>query len=70
LPDHGKRLSHDERSEVVNVCNHVIAQAMDAGDLVLVEDAAAMLWSQAMHTPKAPRSLSGTSRARLAFWRR
>jgi hypothetical protein len=50
----GKRLSDEERAEVVATCTHVMSQGMSQGDLVLVHDAAAMLWSHAIRLLKTP----------------
>lgn len=40
-----KSLSPNEKSEIINSCNHAMSLAMYQGDLVIVQDAAALLWS-------------------------
>lgn len=47
-----KRPSHEERAEIVNSCTHVMSQAMYQEDLVLVQDAAALLWSHTIRLLK------------------
>ncbi|OHT08371.1 hypothetical protein TRFO_23215 [Tritrichomonas foetus] len=46
--------TQEERAEIVNNCNHVMSLAMFQGDLVTVQDAAAMLWSHTIHILNAP----------------
>ncbi|OHT01444.1 hypothetical protein TRFO_31773 [Tritrichomonas foetus] len=43
-----KQLPPNERAEIINSCNHAMSLAMFQGDLVTVQDAAALLWSHSV----------------------